>query len=155
MTRDRRGFSYALETVRSLTDWELNDLVRDLADLNKTTDQQQARVRELSGQFEAVRSAVIAQRQQDGALDIDGQRRAHAYLLQVQQRLIIAQQQLQELETQREALMQKLNGVRKFADSLDKNKAVAAAEHDKKIANQEMILADDNWLQRLHGRSTR
>lgn len=155
MTRDRRGFTYALEPVRSLTDWELNDLVRDLADLNKATDLQQARVHELSGQFEAVRSAVIAQRQQNGVLDIDGQRRAHVYLLQVQQQLVIAQQQLHELEAQRETLMQKLNSVRKFADSLDKNKAAAAAEHDKKIANQETALADDNWLQRLHGRSTR
>jgi hypothetical protein len=154
MTHDRRGFHYALEAVRSLTEWEINDVALLLAEQNASTDAQQKRVDGLSHSLAAVRADVIAQRQNQALLNIDAQRRAHAYMEQVQQQLIKESAHLRAILQERDKTFARLNESRKFADNLDADKESAAQEHDKKIANQTYLQADDGWLQRLHWRKS-
>lgn len=155
MTRDRRGFQYALEPVRSLTEWELNDIARALASLNANTNTQQDRVNGLSHCFAAARSDVIIQRQSQRSLDIDAQRVAHAYMMQVQQQLVTENEKLRQLQRDRDEMFAQLNEKRKFADSLDRNKESVAEEYDRNLAKLAYAQADDSWLQRLHWKTNR
>lgn len=155
MTRDRRGFQYALEPVRSLTEWEMNDVARALASINAATDTQQNRVNNLSLCFASARSEVIVQRQNQASLDIDAQRLAHAYMLQVQQQLVTENEKLRHMQRERDETFVRLNDMRKFADSLDRDKESAAEEHDQKVAKQSYQQADDSWLQRFHWKTNR
>ncbi len=154
MSRDRRGFDYALEPMRSITEWDMNDVARELAAQNAAADTQQDKVDQLSQAFAAVRSDVLAQRQTQAALNIDAQRRAHAYMAQVQQHLTAEDAQLQVMQQASDETLARLTALRKFADSLDRNKEAAAEEYDQKVVKQSYLQADDNWLQRIHWRKT-
>ena len=154
MTRDRRGFDYALEPVRSMTEWDMNDVARELGVQNAAADAQQGKVDRLTASFAAARTEVLKQRQSQALLNIDAQRRAHAYMAQVQQHLTEQSAELRSLQQQCDETIVRLNGLRKFADGLDRNKEAAAAEYDQKIEKQGYQLSDDSWLQRLHWRKT-
>lgn len=154
MSRDRRGFEYALEPMRSITEWDMNDVARELAAQNAAVDAQQEKVTQLSDTLDAARSEVILQRQMQALLSIDTQRVAHAYMAQVHRKLVTENVQLQGMQQERNDTFERLNGLRKFADSLDRNKESAAEEYDQKIVKQAYLQADDSWLQRLHWRKS-
>jgi hypothetical protein len=154
MTRDRRGFEYALEPMRSVTEWDVNDTARALATQNAAADSQQDKVDNLSNSFAEARADVIAQRQLQTWLDIGAQRLAHAYMAQVQNKLVMENAQLRELEHERDETMTRLTTLRKFAESLDRNKEAAVEEYDRNVVKQSYQQADDSWLQRLHWRKT-
>ena len=154
MSRDRRGFDYALEPMRSITEWDMNDVARELAAHNAAVDAQQEKVNQLSNSFAAARSDVLLQRQTQATLNIDAQRLAHGYMAQVQQQLATENAQLHEMQQERDDTLARLNALRKFADSLDRNKETAAEEYDQKIVKQNYLQSDDSWLQRLHWRKT-
>src|ERR1035437_10288178 len=109
MTRDRRGFDYALEPMRSVTEWDVNDTARELAEKNSATDTQQNKVDHLSNSFAAARAEVIQQRQVQALLNIDSQRVAHAYMMQVRQNLRKEKGQLLDMEQERDDTMMRLN----------------------------------------------
>ncbi|RSZ56290.1 hypothetical protein HF313_22255 [Massilia atriviolacea] len=152
MSGDRRGFAYALEPVRSMTAWEIDEIASDLAVLNQAARVLQQACDTLAGQFAAVRADIIAQRQAQAALDIGGQRRAHDYMLQVQLQLQAKLVELRAAEEERDAMYLRLIDARKFAESLDRDREAQAGEHDQKVAKQGYQLSDDNWLQRIHWR---
>jgi hypothetical protein len=154
MTRDRRGFTYALEAVRSMTAWDIDEIANELATLNAAASAQQKKVDGLSASLAAARAQVIAQRQVQAILDIDAQRLAHAYMLLVQQHLQLESAQLRTVLGERDATYTRLIEARKFADSLDRDKESAADEHDQKMVKQGYQQSDDNWLQRLHWRKS-
>lgn len=154
MTGDRRGFDYALEPMRSVTEWDMNDVARELAAQNTALHSQQGKTDQLSNSLALARAEVIQQRQVQAVLNIDAQRLAHAYMLQVQQQLIIENAQLRSMQQERDETIVRLNGLRKFADSLDRNKEAAAEEYDQKIVKQGYQQVDDSWLQRMHWRKT-
>jgi len=154
MTRDRRGFNYALDPVCRLTEWEMTDIGRALSALNNDVAAQQKKVDALADCFAAARTEVIGQRQQNAILNIDAQRLAHSYMLQVQRQLQAEAGSLRQIEEERDTVLGNLNRVRKFADSLDQNKQKAAAEYDREMAKKEYQQTDDNWLQRMHWRKT-
>ena len=152
MSRDRRGFAYALEPVRSMTAWEIDEIGRSLAEHNAALDQQQRAHDQFGASLAAARQRVIAQRQPNTVLDIGAPRIAHGYMLQVQQQLQAAQLELHALRQQRDATWARLTEARKFADSLERDKDAAGAQHDQRVVKQQYLQSDDNWLQRQHGR---
>ena len=154
MTLDRRGFSYALEPVRSMTAWEIDGIAAELAPLNAAAAAAAQQVDTLAASLAAVRADAFAQRQAQAILDIDAQRRGHAFMLQVQGQLQQARIALSAAEAERDAVHQRLVQARKFAESLDRDKETQAGEHDQKVAKQDYQLSDDNWLQRMHWRKT-
>lgn len=152
MTRDRRGFHYPLEPVRNMTEWELNDMTRELAAQNEAAAAQQYLVKHLSDCLATARANVIAQRQAQALLDIHAQRLAHAYMVQVQEKLVTENEKLRHLQKERDDTFKKLNELRKFAESLDRNKESALEEHDRNMVKQAYQQADDSWVQRIHWR---
>jgi hypothetical protein len=154
MTRDRRGFTYALEPVRTKTAWEIDQIAGDLARLNAAVNVQQGKVDALAASFAAARSDAIAQRQVQAVMQIDAQRVGHAYMLHVQERLQRETVELRATLHERETVYTQLVEARRFADSLDRNKEAAADEHDQKMVKQGYQQSDDSWLQRLHWRKS-
>ena len=152
MSRDRRGFTYALEPVRSMTDWEIDEIGRELAEQNAAVEKQQREHDRLAAGLADARQRVIAQRQPNTVLDIGAQRIAHGYMLQVQQLLQAAQEDLRGLCQARDASWARLVEARKFADSLSRDKDAAGEQHDQRVVKHDYQQADDNWLQRQHGR---
>ncbi len=153
MTRDRRGFQYALQPVLSMTSWEVDQIAHELAGHNALVREQEAKVGQLAAALGAARDAVLQQRQDSARLDIDAQRNAHAYMLQVQQLLLAERATLRELEQERDAVHARFVEARKLADGLERDKEAAAAEHDAAVAKRSYQQSDDNWLQRQHGRN--
>lgn len=154
MSVDRRGFVYALEPVRSLTAWEIDEIAAELAPLNAEAAAAAQRSAQLQGQFAAARAEVMQQRSGQAALDISGERRAHEYMVQVQRMLQLALIAQREAEDARDAVYKRLVEARKRAESLDKDKEHHAGEHDQKVAKQGYQESDDNWLQRIHWRKS-
>jgi hypothetical protein len=152
MSRDRRGFTYALEPVRSMTAWDIDRIALELAEHNAAVSTQQSRFDQLCARLADARARVIAQRESQALLDIDAQRNAHGFMRQLQLLLLKAQAELLTAQQTRDATLERLVQARKFADSLDRNKETAAAEHDARVAKATYQEADDNWLQRQHGR---
>lgn len=153
MSRDRRGFTYALEPVRSMTAWEIDEIALELAAHNAALDKQQKETDQLGASLAEARARVAGQRQAQALLDIGAQRIAHAYMQQVQQLLLAAQVALRELKDARDATWARLVDARKFADSLDRDKDAAGEQHDQRVVKHEYQQSDDNWLQRQHGRN--
>lgn len=153
MSRDRRGFSYPLEPVRSMTAWEIDAIALELAAHNAALDKQQKETDQLRASLAEARARVAGQRQPLALLDIGAQRIAHAYMLQVQQQLLAAQVALSEKTEARDEAWSRLVVARKFADSLDRDKDEAGRQHDQRVVKHEYQQSDDNWLQRQHGRN--
>lgn len=153
MTRDRRGFRYALQPVLSMTSWQVDQIAHELAGHNAAVRQQEAKVGQLAGALGAARDAVMLQRQSAARLDIDAQRNAHAYMLQVQQLLLLERAALRELEQERDAVHARFVEARQLADGLERDKETAAAEHDLAVAKRDYQQSDDSWLQRQHWRN--
>lgn len=154
MTKDRRGFQYALEPVLKMTEWEMNDLFQELAEHNAKVNEQQLIVDDLNSLIASARIELLKQRLDKAVINIDAQRLAHNYMQQMQSRQQQASLQLQEVIQARVEVQKKLNEVRKFVDSLEKNKETIGSEFDQETAKKEYQLSDDNWLQRMHWRKT-
>jgi hypothetical protein len=152
MSRDRRGFNYALEPVRSLTGWDLNDKLRELSELNAAVDAQQQNVDTLASHLAAARTEILRLRHADRPLDIVAQRNAHAFLAQVDRQLTLARQALAESLRKQEAAMAEIKRLRRFADNLDRHKDEAGQAHDQQQALRAFLQADDAWLQRTQRR---
>ncbi|BBB70242.1 hypothetical protein UNDYM_5989 (plasmid) [Undibacterium sp. YM2] len=150
MTKDRRGFQYGLEPVLKLKEWEVNDLYQELAGHNASVKEQQAKVDSLAQAIASARTELIKQRQNKALINIDVQRMAHMYMLQMQNQQQQESMQLQEMLQVRDDAQRRLNEVRKFVDNLEKNKEAMAHEFDLEAAKKEYQLSDDNWLQRMH-----
>ena len=154
MTRDRRGFQYALDGVRSLTGWKVDELTLDLARSQGEVDVQQGRVDALAAEFRAARTRLMGQRQVHAILDIGAEHGAHVYLVRVQQALAGESAQLRVLQEQADTVRAALLEARRFADSLERDRESALAEHDLTAARLYFADADDSWMQRQHGRKT-
>lgn len=154
MTRDRRGFRYALDPVRSVTGWKVDELTLDLARRQEEHDACRQGVDRLAGEFGAARTRVLAQRALGARLDVAAQRSAHAYLQEVQARLAAASAELDELRRQCDAVRAELLEARRYADSLDRDREAALAEHDLGVARRGFVDADDDWMQRQHWRTS-
>ncbi|MFZ6756293.1 hypothetical protein ACO0K9_03670 [Undibacterium sp. Ji50W] len=154
MTKDRRGFHYALDPVLKKTEWEMNDLFQDLAEHNAKVNQQQLKVDSLDQAIASARMDLMKQRQHAAIINIDAQRMAHNYMLQIQRQQKEESIQLREFVVTRDEAQLKLNEVRKFVDNLEKNKEVVGNEFDQEAAKKEYQLSDDNWLQRMHWRKS-
>ncbi|WP_332879671.1 hypothetical protein [Massilia sp. S19_KUP03_FR1] len=154
MTRDRRGFEYALDGVRRLTGWKVDELTLDLARSQGEVALQQGRVDALDRELRAASTRLMGQRQVDAILDIGAERSAHVYLIRVQQALGSESAQLRILQEQMETVRAALLESRRFADSLDRDRDSALAEHDLTVARLYFAAADDSWMQRQHGRKT-
>jgi hypothetical protein len=154
MTRDRRGFQYALDPVRSVTGWKIDELTLELARRQGEADVQQRRVHALDGDFKSGRARLMAQRQSQAVLDVGAERGAHAYLIQLQQLLASESGRLRELEDASEETRTALLEARRFADSLERDRDTALAEHDLGVARKGFVDADDNWMQRQHWRKS-
>ncbi|GAB2842881.1 hypothetical protein GCM10027277_07700 [Pseudoduganella ginsengisoli] len=154
MTRDRRGFHYALEPVRQVTDWDIDQIGRELAPLNDAVAGHERKVGGLQQALSAAQSALMAQRRANAVLDVTAQRAAHGYLVQVQQQLAAARDALRACADERDAVQARLLEARRRADSLERDRDAALAEHDLATARRAFQQADDIWLQRLHWRKS-
>jgi hypothetical protein len=154
MTRDRRGFQYVLDPVRSVTGWKIDELTLDLAQRQVEFDAQQRRVDALQGDFGAARTRLMGQRQSQALLDIGAERSTHDYLDQLQRLLATESARLRELQDACEEVRGALLEARRFADSLERDREAALAEHDLGIARKGFVDADDNWMQRQHWRKS-
>jgi hypothetical protein len=153
MTRDRRGFRYALDGVRSATGWKIDELTLELAQRQGEADAQQGRVDGLASEFRTARTQLLARRQAQALLDIGAERGVYAYLVRLQQTLAAASNELRTLQARRDETREALLEARRFADSLERDREAALAEHDLAIARRQFADADDNWLQRQYGRN--
>ena len=154
MTRDRRGFQYALDPVRSVTGWKIDELTLDMARCQAEADAQQRRVDALDGDFRAGRARLMAQRTSQALLDIGAERGAHDWLIRLQQQLAAETARLRELQAACEEVRSALLEARRFADSLERDRDAALAEHDLGVARKGFVDADDNWMQRQHWRKS-
>jgi hypothetical protein len=153
MTRDRRGFRYALDGVRSVTGWKIDELTLELALRQGDSDAQQGRVDALAGEFRTARTQLLARRQAQALLDIGAERGAYAYLVRLQQTLAAASNELRRLQELRDETRAALLEARRFADSLERDREAALAEHDLAMARRQFADADDHWMQRQYGRN--
>jgi hypothetical protein len=147
MTIDRRGFEYALEPVRTYTDWDITNASLDLARQNNLVNAQHRIVNQLSDSLHIVQSRVTAQRQTHSLIDISAQRLAHAYMVQLQTSIAKENATLEKIKTERDEIELKLSSLRKFAESLNQDRKTALAAHDLSVNKLVMQVADDNWLQ--------
>jgi flagellar biosynthesis chaperone FliJ len=154
MTHDRRGFQYALDPVRSLTGWKVDELTLELAQRQAAVDAQQRRVDALAADFKAARMRLMAQRQAQAVLDVGAERGAHAYLVRVQTMLAAESAALGSLQARRDETRTALLEARRRADSLERDRDAALAEHDLATARRTFVDADDNWMQRQHWRKS-
>lgn len=152
MTRDRRGFAYPLEPMSRMTDWQILDTGTQLADASEQVEMQQATVERLQAEFAAARAKILEQRQHDRLLDISGQKMAHSYIQQIQQRLATERATLGKLRAARDRIAAAMQQLRKLADSLEEHRTELEREHDQAIAKRHYQEADENWLQRTHWR---
>lgn len=148
MTRDRRGFNYALDGVRSVTRWKIDALTLELAERQGEADDQQRRVDALTGEFRTGRTQLLARREDRATLDIGAERGAHAYLVRLQQAIAAATAELRTLHERCDETRAALLEARRFADSLERDRDAALAEHDLALARRLFADADDNWMQR-------
>jgi hypothetical protein len=153
MTRDRRGFRYALDGVRSVTGWKIDELTLELAQRQGEADAQQARVDALTNEFRTARTGLLARRGSQALLDVGAERGAYAYLVRLQQTLAAAAGELRALNARCDETRAALLEARRFADSLERDREAALAEHDLAMARRLFADADDNWMQRQHGRT--
>ncbi|HYD79893.1 MAG TPA: hypothetical protein VEC06_08790 [Paucimonas sp.] len=148
---DRRGFRYELEPVQRKCDWDLNDVVLELADLNRSVSEQEQRVQELTHEFSQVREGWNSQIR-TGRLNIDMQRLTYGYLAQLQERISQRQIHLKSLEQERDTVIRRSHELRKFADNIEKHRGEALRGHERKLADIAFKDADDIWLQRMNWR---
>ena len=153
MTGDRRGFRYALDGVRSVTGWKIDELTLELAQRQGDADEQQGRVDALAAEFRMARTQLLARREAQALLDIGAERGAHAYLIRLQQSLAAASTELRTLRARCDETRAALLEARRFADSLERDRDAALADHDLALARRLFADADDNWLQRQHWRN--
>lgn len=152
MTRERRGFRYALDGVRSVTGWKVDELTLDLAHCQGEVDAQQGRVDTLTSQFTAGRRRLMTQRQAQAVLDAGAERGTHLYLMQLQHSLAVESARLQALSAHCDSVRSALLEARRLADSLEQHRDSALAEYDLVLARLQYAEADDSWMQRQHGR---
>jgi chromosome segregation ATPase len=148
---DRRGFRYELEPVQRKCDWDLNDVVLKLTDVNRSVSEQEQRVQKLTHEFSQVKEDWNSQLK-TGQLNIDLQRITYGYLSQLQDRISQKQIHLKSLEQERDTVIQRSHELRKFADNLEKHRGDALREHERKLAEVAFKDADDTWLQRINWR---
>lgn len=152
MTRDRRGFHYALDPVRSVTGWKIDELTLELARRQGELDACRRKADALDAEFSAARARLMAQRAAAALLDVAAERSAHAYLRSVGQQLAAATAELQAVQQQYDEVRAALLEARRFADSLERDRDSALAEHDLGVARRAFADADDHWMQRQHWR---
>ena len=150
MTRDRRGFAYALEPVRSVTAWNIDELARELVRHHALAAELEREADGLAAALGAARAQALAQRANHLRLDVGAQRLAHVYMVQVQQQLVAAQLKRDEARAERDRVQEQLTQARRFGDSLERDRDNALAEHDSHMAKLGYRQTDDIWLQRLH-----
>lgn len=153
MTRDRRGFRYALDGVRSVTGWKIDELTLELAQRQGEADAQQGRVDTLADEFAAARTGLLDRRAGQAPLDVGAERGAHAYLVRLQQTHAAALAELRILRARCDETRAALLDARRLADSLERDREAALAEHDLAMTRRLYADADDNWIQRQHGRN--
>lgn len=151
MMRDQRGFEYQLEPLRRRCEWDLNEVTLALAALNSDLAGQEGRADALARQMAQV-SAELAQRAHSGVLNLELHRLGHSYLNHLHERLHQKRQRVQQLQHQRDELIQRSQRLRKFSDGVEQHRDEALRDHASGMARVAFKDADDIWLQRTSWR---
>ncbi len=147
--KDRRGFRYPLEPLRTLCELDLNKLRGDLAQVSGRVHAQQETVSQLNAQLEL----QCAQARDAGAmLPIELRRMQHAHAHRVAQTLWRAQAHLQSVERERDGVVQASMRLTRFRDGVEDHRSGKLTEFDRETTARELRDADDQWLA-AHARS--
>jgi hypothetical protein len=146
---DTRGFHYALTPVKDKCEWDMNEVMLELSELNGRVAEQQSRLQALGRQFEAVRAGTGNAGQ---PLDLAMRQMACRYLADVQQQISAGRHQVRELETVRDHAIARSHSLRKFADHLDEHRTQELTVYRRAMAQKAFGEADDSWLQRVNWR---
>jgi hypothetical protein len=140
---DRRGFTYALETLRTLCELDLGRLRGDLAQANSRVRTQEEAVSRLDAQF----GQECARRVDAGAVvSIEVRRMQHAHVRRIAETLLQAQARLRSVEQERDGFMQASVRLARFRDGVEDHRKGKLAEFDRIAAARELREADDHWL---------
>ncbi|MCE3261342.1 MAG: hypothetical protein K0R43_421 [Pseudoduganella sp.] len=148
---ERRGFQYVLEPVQRKCDWDLQDAMLALGELNQAETAAGQRLGALQQQVQQVRGDWARQLQQ-GQLNLELQRLTHAFLEQLAQRIDALQAQLERLRQRRAQVLEQARTLRGLADQLGRHRREALRGHERAVAEAGYRAADDLWLQRSHWR---
>ncbi len=152
MKPEPRGFRYALQPLRSKTDWDLQDLQQTLADLHRKIDASRQAIAECQGQLSAASAELAQQSAESQIMYADRQNNAQNYIAQLSVRLRNWRKELRELEKQRDAAVAELHRLQKFADGLDDNRDDDMKEYAKTLDKADIVEADDAWLRGMKWR---
>lgn len=152
--RPPRGFRYALEPLRQVTAWDIDQLRLDHATALLALEQATAQAKSIGTEFDAT-LAHLRKPQTEGLLvGLGFQQACHAYLAQLQKQSDEASAEVKRCQHAVNAIGERLADQRNRAEGLDRDRARASGEHALAIARREQVLADDYWFQRQHWRST-
>ncbi len=154
MAHDPRGFSYALEPLRSKCDWDLQQLRVDLARINDRVHNQIGEVRERETRLASATVEFGRRHNKARIIFADKQQLEHAYLSQQATQLQRAQKMLIELEAERDLVLEKVHKLQKFTDGLEENRDEEIKNYTKVIVKAEIAEADDAWLRGTKWRTT-
>jgi hypothetical protein len=147
--KDRRGFRYPLEPLRTLCDLDLNRLRGDLAQVSNRVHAQQEAVSQLNAQLEL----QCAEARDEGAvLSIELRRMQHAHVHRVCETLWRAEANLLSVEQERDGVVQASMRLTRFRDGVEDHRSGKLTEFDREITARELRDADDQWLA-AHARS--
>lgn len=147
--KDRRGFRYPLEPLRTLCELDLNRLRGDLAQVSSRVHAQQETVTQLNAQLEL---QCAAARDTGAILSIELRRMQHAHVHRVAQTLWRAETHLQAVEQERDGVVQASMRLTRFRDGVEDHRSGKLTEFDRETAARELRDADDHWLA-AHNRS--
>jgi chromosome segregation ATPase len=148
---ERRGFQYALAPVQRKCDWDLQDVLLALGELNQAEAAAGQRLGALREQVQQVRADWTRQLQQ-GQLNLELQRLTHAFLGQLAQRIAALQAHMTRLRQRRDQVLEQAQALRRLADQLARHRSEALRGHERAVAEAGYRAADDIWLQRSHWR---
>jgi chromosome segregation ATPase len=141
---DQRGFQYVLEPIQRKCDWDMNDVAIELATVQRDMSEQGETAERLQGQFNSLASE-IRQQAESGVLNLDMHRLHTRYFSALHDQLSHQRARLHALEQQREELLHRSHGLRKFADNIQQHRREALREHCRNTDERNAKVAEDLW----------
>jgi len=149
MSRDRRGFRFALQPACTRAEWEIDSIQADNAILRQAFNNAEATAASIESAIAAADAHLLANQGTNTLIDVDARRRALVYIGHLQGRLTDARQAVEDARRAWDEGLARLRVARQYAEGFERHRQTALAEHDAMVARQDYQAASDDWLQRL------
>ena len=149
MSADLRGFTYALEPLRTRQRWQLEALQVKLGAANRDIAEVAATLAQFSEQLRAqhAQASDAVTRRIDPAL----QRRTLYWLVQLREEIAQAQSRMDRLCEQRAGLRAEFLAKQNKLDVIERHRDESLADYSQTQQNRVGAAADGDWLARRPG----